>query len=276
MNQKLIVTDYDGTLASSQGIVSAQNRAVLEALGRQNHIRVIATGRNLYSVKKVIDLNFPVDYVIFTTGAGVVHWSSQKILLSHHLDQRDIEQAFSCFRQNQIDFMIHRPIPDNHFFQYFSTGFENSDFVFRKQHYGKFCRPGEETSLPSEATQFVGVLRLDQSEKIYDLVRKELSELNIVRATSPFNHRSIWIEAFSKYASKNQTADFLAKKLKIQSGDTVAIGNDYNDIDLLGWAKKSYSVDNAIDELKNRYEVVASCDDHGFSEAIQRYFGGLS
>ncbi len=272
MNQKLIVTDYDGTLASNHGAVSSQNRALLDQLGQEKHIRVIATGRNLYSVKKVIDRNFPIDYVIFTTGAGIIHWPSQKILVSHHLDEKSIQTTFDCFKRNQMDFMIHQPIPDNHYFQFFSTGFHNEDFVFRKRHYGLYCREGNLNSLPSLATQFVGVLRPEQSERVFNQIKTDLHTLNTVRATSPFDHKSIWVEVFSHLAGKHRAADFLLKELNLSHTDTVAIGNDYNDIDLLSWAEKAYVVQNGIEELKDQHEVVSSAEEHGFSEAIKRFF----
>jgi Cof subfamily protein (haloacid dehalogenase superfamily) len=270
MSQKLIVTDFDGTLAGPNGIVSQKNRETLDSLGKKKHIRVIATGRNLYSVHKVIEPSFPVDYVIFTTGAGMIHWPTQKIMVSHHLEKQSIKTAFDCLKQKQIDFMIHDLIPNNHVFYYFETGLDNSDFVFRKQHYGNYGRPGNLETLPESATQFVAVLRPDQKESVYENIRRELQALNVIRATSPFDHKSIWVEIFSKKAAKHSTAEFLASELNISLRNTVAVGNDYNDIELLNWASRSFAVENAISELKARHEVVAHADQGGFSEAIER------
>lgn len=272
INRKLIVTDFDGTLAGANGVVSRKNRETLEALGKKKHIRVIATGRNLYSVHKVIEPTFPVDYVIFTTGAGMIHWPTQKIMVSHHLEKQSIKTAFDCLRQKQIDFMIHEPIPNNHVFYYFETGLENSDFVFRKQHYGNYCQPGIKEYIPESATQFVAVLRPDQRESVYESIRKELVALNVVRATSPFDQKSIWVEIFSKQAAKHFTAEILGNQLNISTAQTVAVGNDYNDVELLNWAGRSFAVENAISELKERHEVVAHAEQDGFSDAIERVF----
>ncbi|MBM4317853.1 MAG: hypothetical protein FJ116_10290 [Deltaproteobacteria bacterium] len=38
LKRTLIVPDYDGTLTGSNGVVSGQNRAVLDVLGKQNHL----------------------------------------------------------------------------------------------------------------------------------------------------------------------------------------------------------------------------------------------
>ncbi len=62
MKIKMVITDFDGTLLNSQKIVSIDNRNALELLGKEKICRVIAIGRNLYSLNKVINNDFPVDY----------------------------------------------------------------------------------------------------------------------------------------------------------------------------------------------------------------------
>ena len=270
MANKIFITDFDGTLATHDGLVSQKNREALKRLSKNGIVRVIATGRNLYSARKVISSDFPVDYVIFTTGAGLIHWPTQKILVSHHMDQSSIDETFECFKENFIDFMVHEPIPNNHFFQFFATGLENLDFEFRKQHYGSYSKMGLSGTLPKLATQFLGVLRPEQSERVYSLIKDSLRSLNVVRATSPFDHQSIWVEVFSKRAAKDLTSQYLAEKLGFSRLETVAIGNDYNDEGLLNWSGKSFVVENAIDKLKSQFESVAHVDQDGFAEAVNR------
>lgn len=266
----MIVTDFDGTLACRKGQISPKNREVLHSLSEKGHVRVIATGRNLFSVRKVIEPEFPVDYVIFTTGAGLIHWPSQKILSSHHLEKFEIERIYQCFIKNRLDFMIHHPIPSNHYFDFFETGLNNPDFVCRKKHYGVYGRSGEHEVIPLEATQFLAVFRNEQSEKLYLEIQEQLKGLNVIRATSPFDHKSLWLEVFSKHAAKHLAANALLQDLNIPLRNTIAVGNDYNDIELLKWASRSFAVGNAIDELRNRHETVATAEESGFAEAMQK------
>jgi hydroxymethylpyrimidine pyrophosphatase-like HAD family hydrolase len=91
-----------------------------------------------------------------------------------------------------------------------------------------------------------------------------------VRATSPFDYRSLWVEVFSKQAAKHLAADVLAKELGISAFRTLAIGNDYNDEDLLEWACKSFVGADGIQRLRDRYEIVAEAKSDGFSAAMER------
>jgi hydroxymethylpyrimidine pyrophosphatase-like HAD family hydrolase len=49
----------------------------------------------------------------------------------------------------------------------------------------------------------------------------------------------------------------------------MAVGNDYNDLDLLEWADHAYVVGNAPAELRARYTAVASNEEGGFSAAVK-------
>jgi hydroxymethylpyrimidine pyrophosphatase-like HAD family hydrolase len=49
------------------------------------------------------------------------------------------------------------------------------------------------------------------------------------------------------------------------------VGNDYNDLDLLGWSATRFVVANAPRELRARFPTVASNNDGGVAEAADRW-----
>ncbi|MCP4045415.1 MAG: HAD hydrolase family protein, partial [Gammaproteobacteria bacterium] len=67
-------------------------------------------------------------------------------------------------------------------------------------------------------------------------------------------------------------ASWLASRLDTDPADIMAIGNDYNDLDLLEWAQQSFVVENAPIELKSRFQQVASNDNGGVAEAVEHWF----
>ena len=102
-------------------------------------------------------------------------------------------------------------------------------------------------------------------------VRRVLSGLSVIQTTSPLDHTSTWIEVFHPDVSKSGTVAWLAAKLDVDQIDTLAIGNDYNDQDLLEWAADSFVVENAPQDLKARFQTVASNNDGGVAEAIEQW-----
>lgn len=63
----------------------------------------------------------------------------------------------------------------------------------------------------------------------------------------------------------------MASSLNVSPTDTMAVGNDYNDVDLLEWAAHGFIVDNAPDDLKCRFQQVGSNNNGGVAEAVNRW-----
>jgi hydroxymethylpyrimidine pyrophosphatase-like HAD family hydrolase len=100
-----------------------------------------------------------------------------------------------------------------------------------------------------------------------------LPGLSVVHSTSPLDHASTWIECFHPGVSKGKTAAWLATELGVGSSGTVAVGNDFNDLDLLDWAAHAFVVANAPDALKRRFQQVSRGGCGGVAEAVQRWLG---
>ena len=110
--------------------------------------------------------------------------------------------------------MVHRPIPDNHHFQYRWSGRPNTDFEGRMDRYRAFAAPLDGEVGPS--AQLLAVVPGDRSEPSSDHVASLLPDLTVIRTTSPLDHRSTWIEVFPREVSKSQAAAWLAARHGIQ------------------------------------------------------------
>ena len=73
------------------------DRAALERLGREGCQRAIATGRHLYSFGLVEGERFAVDYVVFSSGAGIHDVRYGRLLRSHGLTgSLDVDGAWGA------------------------------------------------------------------------------------------------------------------------------------------------------------------------------------
>ena len=104
----------------------------------------------------------------------------------------------------------------------------------------------------------------------FEKIKSEIHFLQVIRATSPLDHKSIWLEIFPKGVSKGHAANRLCNFLQIKRHNTIGIGNDYNDIDLLDWTARSFAVANSPKELKQKYETVKSNEEDGFAEVAEK------
>jgi HAD superfamily hydrolase (TIGR01484 family) len=268
----LFIMDFDGTLLRSDRTFSSIDLDALGRLGDLGIVRSIATGRSLYSFNTIPAENLPVDYLIFSMGAGVLDLTTGKIVRRVWLEPREVSQACEILKAHRLDFMVHRKIPDNHMFTYFRSNEGNADFERRLKLYDRFAAPLAETNDGfGPATQLLAVVPPEGGHAALQNIRSELADYSVIRTTSPLDGKATWIEVFPAAVSKSHTSSWLAEKLGIDKRDIVSVGNDYNDLDLLEWTDKSYVVDNAPADLKNRFTAVASNNNGGVAEAATRW-----
>jgi Cof subfamily protein (haloacid dehalogenase superfamily) len=264
----MIVTDLDGTLLQPDQTLSSRDYRTLVELGEQGICRVIATGRSLFSARLVLDDSLPLDYFIFSSGAGILDWKTGTILKSSVLPAETACRTAQLLIEAGFDFMVQDPIPDNHRFFHSGSGKENPDFEHRKQLYGEYARPLDfDPEELGEACQFVVIVQNDSTA--YNRIEKMFPDLKVIRATSPLDGRSIWVEIFPADVSKGNAAQWICEREGIDPAATLGIGNDYNDLDLLQWAGQAVVMANAPEDLKEKFETVRSNRDSGFSMAVR-------
>lgn len=273
---RLFITDFDGTLLRTDGTFAQTDLDALKMLKRLGIRTAVATGRSLYSFINSPGLDLPVDYIIFTTGAGVVTQSGHKLLYQVSLSAGAVAQTLEFLKKSKLDFMLHHPVPENHRFVFRRINPDNADFESRLERYREFGKPlaADFGSGFGKAAQFLAVVPHNKTRESLIDVRRGLPGLSVVRSTSPLDHKSTWIELFHPDVSKGRTAAWLASELQVNRTDTMAVGNDYNDLDLLEWAAFSYVVENAPDDLKCRFRQVASNNNGGVAEAINHWLEG--
>jgi hydroxymethylpyrimidine pyrophosphatase-like HAD family hydrolase len=238
---------------------------VLHELGAAGVVRAIATGRALTTARKVVGDDFPIDYLIFSSGAGILDWHSQSLLVSHEIRSEAAAHAIRVFVAHDLDFMIHAPIPDQHVFRFHRTGKSNPDFERRLARYAADGRVLDCSDAIGPASQLLAVSPTGDPEEPFETLRRELPGLSVIRATSPLDGRSMWIEAFAPAVSKSQAAAWIAVRHSIARDNAFAIGNDYNDWDLLQWAGEAAVVQDAPAAMRAEFAPVDSL--HAWLEA---------
>ena len=252
----LLLTDLDGTLLNLERKIGEQDQQTLCDLAHEGIVRAAATGRTLHSTDQVLDNTSPFDYLLFSSGAGVMHWPSRTIVHTNKISASDVVETADVFTRNRVNFEIHHCIPDNHRFVYRQLTQDGTDFERRLAYAGNAGTPlvGKAENF-GVACQLMAVIPHDLA--LFERLRSEISpSLSVVRATSPMDHRSIWFEVFPNGVSKAGGAEWLRNHLDIPHAQTYALGNDYNDQDMLEWATHAAVVANAPKDLHGHFDVV--------------------
>ena len=77
------------------------------------------------------------------------------------------------------------------------------------------------------------------------------------------------IDVVGSGADKGQSLKRLAQMLRIDAGETMAIGDNLADRSMLEYAGRSVVMANGHDDLKRRWRVTGSNDADGVAEAVE-------
>lgn len=275
----LFVTDLDGTLLTDDKRVSSHDLETLMELQERNIATVIATGRSDYSFFKLTDslgalgadLLRSVDAVIFSTGAGILAGTRQELLKSYSLSEKDVYVICACLESLGVDYMVHQAIPETVHFSYRQISSYNNDFCRRIELYKDYAVPlsmaGHSIAWSGRATEVLSIIPGDEDGRMAKRIAEELRRFSVIRATSPLDHRSTWVEIFSPSVSKSSAVGFIARAIGLSRQQVCAVGNDYNDQDLLSYAAAGYLVANGPASLKHKFLSVPSNNHSGVSAA---------
>lgn len=110
---KAIIIDLDGTtLPRNWHQISEENRVALEEAGQQGVVRILATGRSVFSLNNTLPEGLPVDYMVFSSGAGIMRWDNKEILLTRELSAEETLDIATHLWKYDINFTIQQRIPD--------------------------------------------------------------------------------------------------------------------------------------------------------------------
>lgn len=279
----LFVTDLDGTLLTDAKTFNKRDLDALKTVRDQGYAIALATGRSHYSFRTLMaslgmrgsDCYPAIDYVLFSTGAGIINYPGETLLKSISLAARDVATIVDYLEVSRLDYMVHMAVPDTHQFFYRQHSKQNSDFSTRLDIYREYATPLHENGLPlvQEATEVLCIVPGSRGREITNRITAKFDQFSVIRATSPLDGESSWIEIFDPRVSKSKGVEWLAELLGIAQENTCAVGNDYNDEDLLHWAEQSYIVRNSPPELQEMFQVVSSNNESGVSEVIAHWLG---
>lgn len=228
MSEKILFTDMDGTLLTSEKLISPAMHDLLTRLTQSGNHLVLSSGRSLASIltaARRADLLFPDMLIIAANGNEIYDCSSGRFLLQKTVPM-DIAQKI-------ID-LAHEM--DIHIQSYTDTHVVCEKNNAEWAHYQK--RTATEAIFTDDIMRTVGhapfkllAISLDDREKLAALQQKVLT-LYGDTVTSIFSCDE-YLEIFDKTAGKGNAIRFVCDLLGVPLSNAVAAGDAENDISML-------------------------------------------
>ena len=258
---KLIAVDLDGTLLRAD---HTPHPYALEQLLRAKDAGlqvVIASGRSVQSIRKVLEGSWSIDCAVATNGADV--WASSVSVVQEHLDQ--------AVKRVALDFAISKGL---HLSCYSTEGtyaLRESEYLdeYRELVKGvpvQLRTPEQVLGMP--IFKFVYIADADTVPFLRKELEPYLSSLNAEMTESAPRY----LEIMPLKVNKGSGLKHLCRQLGIEHSEMAAIGDYRNDVEMIQLAGLSGAVGNALLEVKKlASHTVSSNEEGGVGEFIARY-----
>lgn len=256
----LVVSDLDNTLlTASEGIVPYNLEMIKQfvALGGKF---TIATGRSIESVAHYMqDLQLNTPAIIYN--GGVIYDYKNKSLLSKKiLPQEEAKKTLAIIRKSFPDIGIEIMCDNNRMYMI-------QENAYTYKHVEDELLSFVNCDVESVKNNWIKVLFADRNERLLQL-RQFCSELQTESLEFVMTN-SIYFEMMPTGVTKGVALKRLCNFLGIDIKNTVAVGDYYNDVELLNTAGLSVCVENAPQDIKDICQaVVPKCTDGGVGHLL--------
>lgn len=267
---KLITIDIDDTLVNTAKQVTPRVKAALQEATAQGVKVVLTTGRPLPGVQEYLDelgLNHQDDQYAITYNGGVVQTTNgeelggKELAYSDYLRLRDVADELGAYLQvetidaaytsaKEINYWASR----ENFLIKMPLFIKAVDEMDPNDHYVKFMFIGDEADIDA----WRDALPNDVKEAYY-----------IVKSTPQH------LEFMHKDATKGSGLLTLADKLGIDQSETMALGDQQNDITMIETAGLGVAMGNAVPEVKAVADVETTTQNtDGVGVAVEKWVLG--
>ena len=282
----LWLTDFDGTIKphDPKAPPAPADLAALKRLGADGWVRAVVTGRSLFSFATAWEPGLELDWLVFSSGCGLCPWGGAgpgALLEARTLRPPEAEKAVKTALGLNFGFLAYLPPPDGHHFYYLKPpGQIPSGFNKRLKNFAAQGRPfpADYFDLPPADrpvfNQFLLMIPESEAARAEAELDRQLPDLSRLASASPFGDGCRWLEVLPPEVSKGRAAAALAKRLGLDRNQTVAMGNDHNDRDLLDWAGQAFVTRDAPPDLLARHQSIAPAGQGGLAEAVSKVLDG--
>jgi len=278
LEYKLLALDLDGTLYTSDNRITKNTRKIIKQAREKGLLVTLATGRNYPSarlVAKHLKLELPI---ITNDGAYIINHLENKPLFEKRIENEIIIEIVEVLLQYNLNFMILHE----------SSSFGNFNYLGWKM-FVRFFNIHSFKTLLAEKSRY----RRISNNKIIEHIKNN--------KTKPFkifvdgNHEQInegrleleekfkdkiritnsgyGIEILPLDISKASGLEILTGQLGFDKKEVIAIGDSFNDLEMIDYVGLGIAMGNAPLEIQNKAKFVTKTnDDDGVAHAIDEFF----
>lgn len=263
MPYRLLALDLDGTIVDGDLRISPRVRRALRAAADGGVHVTLASGRPFDGTRLFAgDLGIR-EPLICHQGALVRDPGSGQVYLRRSLPRHLAHELIDIVREHGWDVFL--TLDDEQYVERLTPALQV--LLDLSPTPAKAQVVADLKALPQDPLRLLIVVETAEAAAVANLLHERFDgRLLIVRSFARF------VEATDMAASKGQALAFLARKLGVSQAETMAIGDQDNDVDMVAWAGLGVAMGNASAAVKAAANhVTATIAEDGAALAIERF-----
>lgn len=251
LNIKLIFIDSDDTLKKTDGTITDRVRKAIGQNRKAGNKIIICTARPRYQTLEVMEEAGSDNIIVSSNGSEIYDSNDNKIIFNSFIDNDSVIKMVKYAYSKDIRLIL--TMED---YDIVTKEIRNpNQKLLNKHNYVE-----ELTDCNVKQCMFID----KKSEEIYK-IKDILSNDNKLYIVDEINENSSydekWFSVSNSNCSKGNALKIVSKYLNIPIENTIAIGNDKNDISMFEVAGLSVAVANASDDIKSKVNHITLSND---------------
>lgn len=258
MKSKILFSDLDDTLLNKDKTISDENRQAIIRLLEQGHYFVAVTGKPMpvgRSVVMELGLTMPGCYMIAFNGAQVYDCAADRILTERTLRMDAVREIIDEAEQEGIHVQTYQ---QNHILT--RRHDKELDFYLERARMGYKLVSDIFSSIEKEPNKVI-LIDLESQQTLLDFRENfKRKHPDMEEWCSCFFTCDEYLEFCPKGTNKGLGVKYLSEFLNVPQKNTVAVGDERNDISMIEAAGTGVAVKNAISKLKEAADYITEKD----------------
>jgi Cof subfamily protein (haloacid dehalogenase superfamily) len=265
--KKIIFIDIDGTLADEKGRVPNSAKEAIKRARERGHEVYLCTGRSkVQIIPSIIEIGF--DGII--SGAGALVERGNDVLFQKTITKEDLSTLLGYLKKNGAHYLLetNQKIYDSKKTVTQLKNLLRFTALEQQKAFAHILEVEEDSSLRGDVNK---VLFLS-SQKSISAMKYDLKETFQVIENSIKVMGKQGGEIANKGVHKAVGMQQILSKIGVAKEDTIAIGDSFNDLEMIAYAGVGIAMGNACLELKQiADDITNSIDEDGVWEAFSKY-----
>jgi Cof subfamily protein (haloacid dehalogenase superfamily) len=257
LKYKMVALDLDGTLLDSSGQLSDKHIQIIQRTREAGIHVLLATGRYYMQTLRIVNALKFEDILVTNDGAVTIKADTKEVMNDFSFYIKDVSHAIHFLRKNKIHFSVCTA------FDYYVEYIDD----YQKEQCDKYETTYQIIDDVLSLREKIMKFTISDNHFVGGWQTLEYPDHLRKRADAEFFKEMVHCKTYKTNAMIN-----VLQQLKTSPSEMIAIGDYYNDIDMIEFAGMGIAMGNAPDEVKSKADdVTLSNDEDGVYHALEKY-----